>query len=67
MRFALAEKAFAAVWVVALGAAGVAAGVTATFSWIALATLALISLVMMKRLWREPAQTMSESVQQVRR
>ncbi len=67
MRFTYAKEAIAALWVLALCAAGVAAGITAISSWVALATLAVVSLVMMKWLWRDPPQTMSESIRQARR
>jgi hypothetical protein len=67
MRFTYAKEAVAALWVLALCAAGFAAGVTSMSSWVALAALALISLVMMKRLWRDPPQTLSESIRKARR
>jgi hypothetical protein len=67
MRFSYAKEAIAALWVLALCAAGFAAGITAISSWVALATLAVVSLVMMQWFWRDPPQTMSESIRQARR
>jgi hypothetical protein len=57
----------AAVWVFTLCAVGFAAGVTSISGWMALAALALVSLVILQRLWRDPPQTMSESIREARR
>ena len=67
MKFKYAREAVAVAWVFALCAVGFAAGVTSMASWVALAGLALLSLVILQRFWRDPAQTMSESIQQARR
>lgn len=66
MAFTYAREAVAAVLVLAVGAAGVAVGVTSISGWVVLAALALGSLVILQRFWREPAQTLSESIQQAR-
>jgi len=67
MNFKYPREAVAALWVFALCAVGSAAGVASMVSWVALAGLLLLSLVILQRLWRDPAQTMSESIQQARR
>jgi ABC-type protease/lipase transport system fused ATPase/permease subunit len=66
MTFKYAREAFAAVFVLTLFAAGVAIGITSISGWIVLVVLALVSVLVVQRLWREPAQTLSESIQQAR-
>jgi hypothetical protein len=67
MTFTYAREAVAAVWVFTLCTVGFAAGVTSISGWMAIAALALISVLILQRLWRHPAQTMSESIHQARR
>ena len=67
MRFAYAREAVAAVWVLTLCAVGFVFHVTSISSWTVLPALALIALVILQRLWRYPAQTMSERIQAARR
>ena len=52
----------AVVWVLALCALSVAAGVASISSWTALVALVLIPVVVWQRLRQDPAQTMSECI-----
>jgi hypothetical protein len=45
---------------------GLAVGITSMSGWLTLAGLALISLVILQRLWRVPEQTLSESINKAR-
>jgi hypothetical protein len=67
MRFKYAREAVAAVSVVTLGAVGVVFNVTSLSGRTVLAAVALSSFVILQRLWRDPAQTMSERIQEARR
>jgi hypothetical protein len=66
MRFAYAREGIAAVWILALVMVGLAVGITSMSGWLTLAGLALISLVILQRLWRVPEQTLSESINKAR-
>jgi hypothetical protein len=50
-------------WLLAIGAAGVLADVTSPSGWILIALGAVGPPVAMLRYWRDPDQTMSESIQ----
>ena len=52
-----------ACWLLAIGAAGVLAHVTSPAGWILVALGAVAPPVAMMRYWRDPDQTMSESIQ----
>lgn len=67
MRFALAKETIAAAWVLSLSGLGLAAGLTSAPAWLALAAMAFTSVGILQWLWRVPAPTMSESIQQARR
>jgi hypothetical protein len=54
----------AAAWVLAVGAAGLLAGVTSLSGWLALAGLAIVPPLVMMRFWQQPDQTMSQSIQE---
>jgi hypothetical protein len=47
--------------------AGLVSGVTSPSGWTVLTALALLPAGAMLTLWHDPAQTMSESIQQARR
>lgn len=56
------KLAYSVVWVLVLGAAAYAANVTSASAWAVLAIFALLPPVVMLRLWRDPPQTVSESI-----
>ena len=58
-------KAIVAVaWMLAVGAAGLLAGVASLPGWLALAGLAIVPPLVMMRFWQQPDQTMSQSIQE---
>lgn len=59
--------ACAAIWVLAMCAAGAAVRVTSPFGWTVLACLALLPPIVMLRLWNDPPQSVSESIQKALR
>ena len=67
MTFTYAREGVAAVWILTLVVVGLAVGITSMSGWLTLAGLALISLVILQRLWRAPEQTLSESIDKARR
>jgi hypothetical protein len=67
MTLAYVREGVAAVWVLTLFMVGLAVGITSVTGWITLAAVALISLVILQRLWRAPEQTLSESINKARR
>jgi hypothetical protein len=66
MTFAYAREGVVAVWILTLVVVGLAVGITSMSGWLTLAGLALISLVILQRLWRIPEQTLSESINKAR-
>lgn len=58
---------WAAAWILSMGVVGYAAGTTSVAGWTVLVALALTPPVVLTRLWRAPAQTMSESIREVLR
>ena len=52
-------------WVLALGAAAASFGVGSATGWMLLVGLGLVPPLMLFRMWRQPAPTMSESIHQV--
>lgn len=67
MTVTYAREGVAAVWILTLVLVGLAVGITSMSGWLTLAGLALISLVILQRLWRAPEQTLSESINKARR
>jgi hypothetical protein len=61
------KEAVAAIWVLVLCGVGFVAGLTSISSWAGLGFLAVVGLVVLQRLWRNPAQTLSESIGEARR
>ena len=57
----------AAGWILAAGLVGLAGGVTSPGTMVVLAALGLLPPMALLLLWNHPSQTMSESIQQVRR
>jgi hypothetical protein len=54
-------------WVLAIGAAGLLAGITSSSGWVALAALAIVPPIVAMRFWKRPDQTMSQSIQEALR
>jgi len=67
MTFAYVREGVSAVWVLALFVVGFAVGISSVTGWMTLAAVALISIVILQRLWRAPEQTLSESINKARR
>jgi hypothetical protein len=67
MAFAYAREGVAAAWILILVVVGLAVGITSMSGWLTIAGLALISLVILQRLWRAPEQTLSQSIDKARR
>lgn len=57
----------AMLWVAAVCAAAIAGSVQSVSGWTLLAGVAVVPPLVMMWLWNDPAQTMSESIQQARR
>jgi hypothetical protein len=57
----------AALWVLAIGAAGLVADATWPRDWMVFVGCAIVPPIIMMRYWNHPDQTMSESIQQVLR
>ena len=58
---------FAVLWVSAVSLAGVVWNVNSLSSWITLAGVAVLPSLVMMRLWNDPRQTMSQSIQEALR
>lgn len=58
---------FMAAWILAVGVLGYLAGMTSFAAWTVLAAVALTPPLVMMRLWRRPAPSMSESIRDVLR
>jgi hypothetical protein len=61
------RKSLSAAWIVGVATVALAANVTTAASWALAAGVAVTLPAIMFRLWRAPAQTMSESIQEGRR
>ena len=61
------KVALAAVWALAVSTVGLVVGVTSTAPLAIVAVVALLPPIVMLGLWREPVQSMSESIQEARR
>ena len=61
------KAALIGVWILAVGVLGYALGATSLVAWTVLAATALTPPVLMMRLWRRPAQSMSESIREALR
>ena len=60
------KAATAAVWVLAVCAVGFALGVGSVLGLAVLATVAVLPLVVLMRVWHEPVPSMSESIHNAR-
>lgn len=54
-------------WILAVGILGYLSGQTSLAAWTALGIVSLTLPVVMMKLWRVPAQSMSESIREARR
>lgn len=61
------KSALAAVWILAAGVTGVVADVTSVGAVSLLLVVALLPPLIMLFRWRDPPQTLSESIQEARR
>ena len=61
------QAVLAGVWISTIGLAGLVAGVTSVSAVAAVAVVALAPPLVMQLLWRDPPETLSESIRQARR
>ena len=61
------KRTIAAAYVAVVMVASIAIGVTSPSGWVAIVALALLPAAALLQLWRDPSQTLSESIQQSRR
>jgi hypothetical protein len=59
------KTAIAGTWVLGVGAAALALGVSSATTWMAVVGFGLLPPVMLFRMWRQPPQTISESIHEV--
>jgi hypothetical protein len=57
----------AVAYVIAVGVVGAIAGIASNVAWVMLAVLALVPAGAIIAFWKEPSQTLSESIAQARR
>jgi hypothetical protein len=67
MQFEYAKAALVGLWMLAVLIAGVSLDATNPVHWIAVATLAIVPPVIVRKLWRVPAPTLSERINEARR
>lgn len=63
MQFTPFKAVLAVVWLLAVGALGVVIPVTTITGWLTIVGFGLMPAVLMLRAWRQPPQTISESIQ----
>ena len=61
------KAAVIAAWVLAVGTAGLAFGITSIAGWAGLAVMAVAPPAVMLRLWQAPVPSMSETIRDVLR
>ena len=54
-------------WVIAVCVAAIAIGVTSVSTWIVVACFAVVPPLVARSFWRDPEQTISESITEARR
>lgn len=67
METTYAKTVVTALWVLGVGALGLAAGSHSTTAWVTLAGVALLPPLVVLRFWLTPPQTMSERINTGRR
>jgi hypothetical protein len=65
MQFEYMKASIVAGWVLILAAIGVSLNVGSATGWLALIGVGLLPPVMLFGIWRQPAQTMSQSIREV--
>jgi hypothetical protein len=61
------KPVFYVAWVIVVGIAAIAIGVTSVLNWIVVACAAIVPPLIVRQFWRAPEQTMSESIHEARR
>ena len=61
------KSAVIVTWILTVGIVGYLSGATSLIAWTALGVVSLTLPVVMMKLWRAPAQSMSESIREARR
>jgi hypothetical protein len=61
------KSALMVTWILTVGILGYLSGTTSLAAWTALGIVSLTFPIVMMKLWRVPAQSMSESIQEARR
>jgi predicted phage tail protein len=61
------QVVLASIWVLAIGLSALAAGVASVPALVVVGIVALAPPVVMQLLWRDPPQTMTESIRQAKR
>ena len=61
------QVTIASVWVLLISVAAVASGVTSLWGLVSVTLIALMPVLVMRRFWRDPPQTMSEAIREARR
>jgi uncharacterized membrane protein YhdT len=54
-------------WVIVVGLAALAIGITSVPNWLVVACVAVVPPLVARRLWHAPEQTISESIRDARR
>ena len=54
-------------WVIVVGIAAFASGITSVPNWVLVACVAVVPPLVARRFWRVPEQTISESIRDARR
>ncbi len=67
MQMEYTKATLTALWVLSIGWLGYATGTTSVAGWMVLAALAVTPPMIVRRFWRVPAPTMSESIQEALR
>jgi hypothetical protein len=62
-----AKTLFFVAWVIAVALAGYAIGSRSVPGWVAVACVAVVPPLVVRRFWRVPEQTLSESIDEARR
>jgi uncharacterized membrane protein YhdT len=58
---------FFVAWVIAVCVAAITIGVSSVPNWIVVACAAIVPVLIVRRFWRAPEQTISESIHEARR
>lgn len=64
MQFTLVKAVVAGLWLLAVGVLGALIPANNTKDWVMIVGLGIMPAVFMLRAWRQPVQTLSESIQE---